>query len=221
MPELSLLAALLVGLLGGGHCAGMCGGIITAVSFSMPGNKPSWHLLLAYNLGRVASYTLAGVIAGAVGSTAFFLEHSIPAGKLLYAFANVMLIVLGLYLAGLWHGVVYLEKVGAHLWRRLQPLGKRYLPVRHIGQAAMLGSLWGWLPCGLVYSVLITALASANPVQGGLLMLMFGLGTLPALMLMGMAAVQFKARLQQLWVRRISGGLVIMFGVMGLAKLIT
>lgn len=221
MPELSLLAALLVGLLGGGHCAGMCGGIITAVSFSMPGNKPSWRLLLAYNLGRIASYTLAGVIAGAVGSTAFFLEHSIPAGKLLYAFANVMLIVLGLYLAGLWHGVVYLEKVGAHLWHRLQPLGKRYLPVRHIGQAAMLGSLWGWLPCGLVYSVLITALASANPVQGGLLMLMFGLGTLPALMLMGMAAVQFKARLQQLWVRRISGGLVIMFGVMGLAKLIT
>lgn len=219
MPELSLFAALLVGLLGGGHCVGMCGGIVSAVSLSMPGSRPQWRLLLAYNLGRIASYTLAGVIAGAVGASSLFLQHLLPVGKVLYALANIMLILLGLYLANFWHGVLMLERVGALLWKRLQPLSKRWLPVRTVLQAGMLGTIWGWLPCGLVYSVLIAALATASPLQGGLLMLSFGLGTLPTLMAMGMAAVRLKAWLQRPWLRRLSGLLVLLFGVVGLIRL--
>lgn len=219
MPELSLFAALLVGLLGGGHCAGMCGGIVGAVSMSMPGSRPQWRLLLAYNLGRIGSYSIAGVIAGAVGASSFFLQHLLPVGKMLYALANIMLILLGLYLANLWHGVIALERIGAVLWKRLQPLSKRWLPVRNIAQAGMLGAIWGWLPCGLVYSVLIAALATGSPVQGGLLMLAFGAGTLPTLLAMGMAAVRLKAWLQQLWIRRVSGLTVLLFGVLGLARL--
>lgn len=219
MPELSLFAALLVGLLGGGHCVGMCGGIVGAVSMSMPGSRPQWRLLLAYNLGRIGSYSIAGVIAGAVGASSFFLQHLLPVGKVLYVLANIMLILLGLYLANFWHGVLVLERVGALLWKRLQPFSKRWLPVRSVWQAVMLGAIWGWLPCGLVYSVLIAALATASPVQGGLLMLMFGLGTLPTLMAMGMAAVRLKAWLQQLWLRRLSGVIVLLFGVLGLARL--
>ncbi|WP_334108213.1 sulfite exporter TauE/SafE family protein [Methylobacillus sp.] len=219
MPELSLFAALLVGLLGGGHCVGMCGGIVSAVSLSMPGSRPQWRLLLAYNLGRIASYTLAGVIAGAVGASSLFLQHLLPVGKVLYALANIMLILLGLYLANFWHGVLVLERVGASVWKRLQPLSKRWLPVRTVLQAGMLGTIWGWLPCGLVYSVLIAALATASPLQGGLLMLSFGLGTLPTLMAMGMAAVKLKAWLQRPWLRRLSGLLVLLFGVVGLIRL--
>lgn len=219
MPELSLFAALLVGLLGGGHCAGMCGGIVGAVSMSMPGNRPQWRLLLAYNLGRIGSYGIAGVIAGAVGASSFFLQHLLPVGKILYALANIMLILLGLYLANFWHGVIALERIGTVLWKRLQPFSKRWLPVRNIAQAGMLGAIWGWLPCGLVYSVLIAALATGSPAQGGLLMLAFGIGTLPTLLAMGMAAVRLKAWLQRLWVRRVSGLAVLLFGVLGLMRL--
>lgn len=219
MPELSLFAALLVGLLGGGHCAGMCGGIVGAVSMSMPGSRPQWRLLLAYNLGRIGSYGIAGVIAGAVGASSFFLQHLLPVGKILYALANIMLILLGLYLANFWHGVIALERIGTVLWKRLQPFSKRWLPVRNIAQAGMLGAIWGWLPCGLVYSVLIAALATGSPAQGGLLMLAFGIGTLPTLLAMGMAAVRLKAWLQRLWVRRVSGLAVLLFGVLGLMRL--
>jgi sulfite exporter TauE/SafE len=220
MHELTLTAALLVGLLGGGHCAGMCGGIVGAVTVTLPGSKPKWPFLLSYNLGRIVSYTLAGVLAGAIGASSFFLEHVLPIEKILYALANVMLILLGLYLAGIWRVLTKLEAVGGKLWQRLQPWSRRLLPVRNIPQAALLGLLWGWLPCGLVYSVLVAAIATADPIKGGSLMLAFGLGTLPTLLAMGMTAVQIKAWLQNIWVRRISGLVVIAFGILGLSNLV-
>ena len=220
MLELSLTAAFLVGLLGGGHCAGMCGGIVGAVTVTLPGSRPQWPFLIGYNLGRIGTYTLAGVLAGAIGASSFFLDHVLPIEKLLYALANLMLILLGLYLAGVWRVLTRLEAVGGRLWQRLQPYSRRLLPVRTVPQALLLGTLWGWLPCGLVYSVLVAAIATADPVEGGLLMLAFGLGTLPALLAMGMAAVQLKAWLQNLWVRRVSGFVVLAFGVAGLLQLL-
>lgn len=218
MLELTFLSAFLVGLLGGGHCAGMCGGIVSAVSLSLPGQKPKAGYHFSYNAGRIASYTLAGALVGLLGSSSLILNHLLPVEKLLYLFANLMLIALGLYLAGWWRGVLVLERAGGILWKRLQPLSKRFLPVRTWQQAFVLGLLWGWLPCGLVYSVLVAALATGDAVQGGALMLAFGLGTLPALLAMGMAAVSLKGFLQHLWVRRMSGLLVLTFGVTGLLK---
>lgn len=219
MLELSLISALLVGLLGAGHCVGMCGGIVSAVSLSLPGQRPKIHYLLAYNGGRITSYTLAGVLAGLIGASSFFLDHVMPVEKLLYALASLMLVVLGLYLAGVWQGVLVLERLGGLLWKRIQPLSKPLLPLRSTPQAFALGMVMGWLPCGLVYSVLVAALATGSALQGGQLMLAFGLGTLPTLLAMGMAAVQLKAFLQRLWVRRVSGLLVLGFGVMGLLRL--
>ena len=219
MPELSLISALLVGLLGGGHCAGMCGGIVSAVSLSLPGQQPKVGYHFSYNAGRIASYTLAGVLAGLLGSSSLFLNQLLPVEKLLYLLANLMLIALGLYLAGWWRGVLVLERAGGALWKRIQPLSKKFLPVHTWRQAFVLGLLWGWLPCGLVYSVLVAALATGSALQGGALMLAFGLGTLPALLAMGMAAVRLKGFLQHLWVRRGSGLLVLGFGVFGLLKL--
>ena len=220
MLELSYFSAFLVGLLGGGHCVGMCGGIVGAVTLSLPGQRPRIPFLLAYNGGRIASYGVAGVLAGLLGASSFFLEHVLPVEKLLYLLASLMLVVLGLYLAGIWHGVLVLERVGGMLWQRLQPLSGNFLPVKNHGQAFALGLLWGWLPCGLVYSVLVAALATGSAARGGLLMLAFGLGTLPTLLAMGLAAVRLKAWLQQIWVRRASGLLVLGFGLAGLLRLL-
>lgn len=219
MLELSLASAFLVGLLGGGHCAGMCGGIVGAVSLSLPGSRPRIGFLLAYNLGRITSYGIAGLLAGAVGASSFFLEHVLPVERVLYALASVMLILLGLYLAGIWRGVVVLETAGGKLWRHVQPWSKRFLPVRTLPQALALGGIWGWLPCGLVYSIVVAALATGSPGRGAALMLAFGLGTLPALLAMGMAAVRIRSVLQNAWIRRLSGLAVIGFGLLGLWRL--
>lgn len=220
MLEFSLTAAFLVGLLGGGHCVGMCGGIVGAVTMTLPGSRPKFPFLISYNLGRISSYVLAGVIAGAIGASSFFLEHVLPVEKVLYALASIMLLLLGLYLAGIWRVLTMLEALGGKLWQRIQPLSRTLLPVKSIPQSYLLGTLWGWLPCGLVYSVLVAAIATASPVQGGLLMLAFGLGTLPTLLAMGMAAVRLKTFLQNLWFRRLSGLLIAGFGVMGLFSLL-
>jgi len=217
--EFSLTAAFLVGLLGGGHCVGMCGGIVGAVTMTLPGSKPKLPFVLAYNLGRIGSYTLAGIIAGAVGASSFFLEHVLPIEKVLYALASLMLVLLGLYLAGIWRVLTRLEALGGRLWKHLQPYSKRLLPVRTLPQSLLLGVLWGWLPCGLVYSVLVAAVASGSPWQGGVLMLAFGLGTLPTLLAMGMTAVRLKHLLQNLWFRRLSGLLIAGFGLLALYRL--
>lgn len=219
MIEFSLAAALLAGLLGGGHCVGMCGGIVGAVTMTLPGSKPKLPFVLAYNLGRIGSYGVAGGIAGAVGASSFFLDHVLPVEKVLYALASLMLVLLGLYLAGIWRVLTRLEALGGRLWQHLQPYSKRLLPVRTLPQSLMLGVLWGWLPCGLVYSVLVAAVATGSPVQGGLLMLAFGLGTLPTLLAMGMAAVRLKKLLQHLWFRRLSGLLIAGFGLLALYRL--
>lgn len=219
MLEFSLTAAFLVGLLGGGHCVGMCGGIVGAVTMTLPGSKPRLPFVLAYNFGRIGSYTLAGIIAGTVGASSFFLEHVLPVEKVLYALASLMLVLLGLYLAGIWRVLTRLEALGGRLWQHLQPYSRRLLPVRTLPQSLLLGVLWGWLPCGLVYSVLVAAVASGNPWQGGLLMLAFGLGTLPTLLAMGMTAVRLKYLLQNLWFRRLSGLLIAGFGLVALYRL--
>jgi uncharacterized protein len=222
MIELSFLSAFLVGLLGGGHCVGMCGGIVSAVSMHLPNqtkNQPKILFLIAYNTGRILSYTLAGVLAGLLGASSFFLNHVLPIQHLLYFMSSLMLILLGLYLAGFWYGLTYIENAGRSLWEKLQPYSKRFIPVQNLTQAFALGGLWGWLPCGLVYSVLIAAIATGNVINGGLLMLAFGLGTLPTLLAMGMTAVRLKATLQNIWVRRASGLLVLGFGLVGIYRL--
>jgi sulfite exporter TauE/SafE len=222
MIELSFIGAFLVGLLGGGHCVGMCGGIVSAVSMHLPKqskNSPKIFFLIAYNAGRILSYTLAGVLAGLLGASSFFLNHVLPIQHLLYFISSLMLILLGFYLAGFWYGLTYIENAGRGLWAKLQPYSKRCIPVQNLTQAFALGGLWGWLPCGLVYSVLIAAIATGNAINGGLLMLAFGLGTLPTLLAMGITAVKLKTTLQNIWVRRASGLLVLGFGLVGIYRL--
>lgn len=215
MPEIDLIGALVVGLLGGVHCVGMCGGIVGAVSLGLPAQR-QLPLLLAYNLGRITSYTLAGVLMGALG---FYFSSLLPvqyAQRVLQGFAGIFMILLGLYLGG-WSGVLSrIERLGGGLWRRIEPLGRGLLPIRSWRQALSLGLLWGWLPCGLVYSALVWTVGSGGPVQGGLLMLAFGLGTLPNLLAMGVAAGRLQHWVRRPAVRTIAGALVVAFGVVQL-----
>lgn len=220
MPELSLISAFLVGLLGGTHCVAMCGGIVGALSMQLPGQAAPWRFLLGYNAGRIVSYTGGGLLAGAIGSGGFLLAGVLPVQQLLYGFASLLLVALGLYLAGVWHAVVYIERAGGWLWKQLQPYTRRFLPVSSVPQAFALGLLWGWLPCGLVYSILVLALASGNALHGGGLMLAFGLGTLPNLLAMGLFARQLKSFMQNKAVRTIAGLVVAGFGVWGLVRLL-
>jgi sulfite exporter TauE/SafE len=214
----SLLALFLVGLLGGTHCVGMCGGIVGALSMGHTPGAPgaSFPLHLAYNFGRILSYTLAGAIVGALGSASLALAGQLPLRLALYVVANLMLIALGFYLMGITQALAFTERLGQNLWRRIQPLTRRFLPARSVAQALPLGMLWGWLPCGLVYSALATALAAGSAKQGALLMLAFGLGTLPNLLLAGLLLVRLRHLVQNPLVRRVAGLLVAAFGVWGM-----
>lgn len=210
----SLLALFIVGLLGAGHCVGMCGGIVGALSLQSPqGGAASILVHLAYNLGRIGSYVLAGLLAGLLGQVAGKL---LALQNVLYFFANLMLVAMGLYLLGITQCLAPIERVGQRLWRRIQPLTRRFLPVRGIAQALPLGLLWGWLPCGLVYGALMTALASGSAGQGALLMLAFGLGTLPNLLLAGLLLARFRRFAQTRAVRMVSGLWVLGYGIIGL-----
>jgi sulfite exporter TauE/SafE len=213
MPENSLLALFIVGLLGAGHCAGMCGGIVGALSLQTPQGGTAVFVHLAYNLGSIGSYVLAGLLAGLLGQAAgnvMVLQHG------LYLFASLMLIAMGLYLLGVTQFLTPLERGGQALWQRIQPLTRRFLPVRGIAQALPLGLLWGWLPCGLVYSALTTALASGSAGKGALLMLAFGMGTLPNLLLAGLLLARFRRFAQARVTRMVSGLLVLGYGIIGI-----
>ncbi len=219
MPEISFLAAFLTGLLGGTHCVGMCGGIVTAVSFQS-GTRQPWRFHVGYSVGRITSYSTLGALAGLLGSAAFLSDNLLPVQRTLYALAQIVLILLGLYLAGLNQSIRVMERAGSVVWRRVQPMLARVLPVRNFAQAVAAGTLWGWLPCGLVYSVLVMALASGSALNGAALLLVFGLGTLPNLLLMGWAAESLRTLTRHLWIRRGAGLLVVAMGVAGLLNML-
>jgi sulfite exporter TauE/SafE len=217
MPESGFLAVFLVGLLGGTHCIGMCGGIVGALTVQLPGQRQrQWPLQLAYNFGRIGSYGIAGAVMGGVGSLGLLLNNLLPVQLGLYVAANLMLVALGLYLLGLTRSLAFTERLGQRLWRHIQPATRRFLPARSFLQALPLGMLWGWLPCGLVYSVLAIALMSGSAARGALTMLAFGLGTLPNMLFAGMLLKRLREGAQARLVRFASGMLVLGFGAFGL-----
>ena len=223
MTEFSIAAVFFVGLLGGVHCLGMCGSIVGILTSQLPrshngGGGTHWSFHFAYNGGRAASYVAAGALAGAIGQAGLLMRDAVPVQHLLFALSSLMLLALGLYLAGIWGAVRHIEELGTGLWRRIQPLTARLFPVTTPLRALLLGALWGWIPCGLVYSVLVTALASASASKGALIMLAFALGTLPNLLAIGLFWNSIKRRVQSRPVRMAAGLLVAGFGVYGLVK---
>ncbi|OQX31364.1 MAG: hypothetical protein C3L25_13935 [Candidatus Sedimenticola endophacoides] len=215
---MSYVSAFVVGLLGGVHCVGMCGGIVGAMTLGLPREQRQslsrmLPYQLAYNLGRLGSYLLAGALMGGLG---LLLAQVMPvyyAQRLLLAGAGVFMILLGLYLGGWWMLLNRIERLGGGVWRRIEPLARRLLPVRTPLQALVVGAFWGWIPCGLVYSMLVNAVAAGGVWQGAGLMLAFGLGTLPNLLLMGVLAGGAARLARSQLARRVAGASVVLFGL--------
>jgi sulfite exporter TauE/SafE len=193
----------------------MCGGIVGALNIGLAqAHQQSWLSRIAhhltYNTGRIVSYMFAGTLAGLIGAQATrFSAGALPLGRVI---AGLFMIVLGLYLAGWWHGIKRIDQVGLHVWKVIEPMGRRFIPPKNPVQVFGLGLVWGWLPCGLVYSALALAMTSASPTRGALLMLGFGLGTLPMLLAMGSVAGQLRKITQHTIVRRVTGAVIMLFG---------
>jgi len=189
----SNLLALMVGLLSALHCVGMCGGVAGALSYSLPERiRGDWSrfaaFALAYNLGRVLSYALAGALFGTLGGVVIEAGAQLWLQDLLRWLAAVIMVGIGLYIAGWFPRFARLERVGEPLWRWLQPIGRRLLPVTTLPRALVYGAIWGWLPCGLVYSMLLSTPAQGEPIAGAVFMALFGVGTLPVMLGTGLFA---------------------------------
>ena len=219
--ETDYLAAFLIGLFGAVHCVGMCGSIIGVLTLSLPREireqppRLVSHLLF-YSAGRLLSYVLAGILAGAFGSGLLYSISPQSGHKVLLLIATGLMVAVGFYLAGWFPRLAYMERMGAPIWRRLEPLGRRLLPVKSPLQALLYGMIWGWLPCGLVYSALFIALAHGNYLAGGVFMLMFGLGTLPAVVGTGIFADQLLRWARNPQIRMYAGIILVVLALWGL-----
>ena len=213
---LSLGAALVAGLAASGHCIGMCGGIAGALAMRRPqaafGAKLGYAL--AYNLSRITSYAIAGALAGLLGRT---LLNAVDVKPLSIAFrvvAGLIMLAAATRLLFGWRLLDPLEAAGAGLWRRIAPWAGRRGQSGGIGGAVGLGLAWGWLPCGMTYSMLLLAATTASVPLGAAVMLAFGLGTLPSMVT---ATVAFERMARTLssraTLRNVAGVLLLAFGL--------
>lgn len=231
--SLDLISAFIIGLLGSGHCIAMCGGITTMLTSALPQHKhaateqipingqaaleshqrPSSKVLLVvcYNIGRIASYCFIGAIVGYTGSIAAKNIGMPLAG--LRMLSAIFVILLGLYLGQWLMWLNRIEALGKVLWQQISPLAQKVIPVNSPTKAFSLGAIWGWLPCGLVYSTLTWALASGNPITGASIMLFFGLGTLPALLTLSLSFNSIKNLLVKTTLRKLMALVLITFGI--------
>ena len=218
--DITFFTLFLLGFFGGTHCVGMCGGLSSAFALQLPPHLNRLGLIVLLNLGRISSYVLIGLIVGLVGQIGISLDDTRWLQNGLYVAANVLLLLLGLYLAGLSTAATQIERIGRPIWKRLNPILNRLLPIKSVPACFGVGMLWGWLPCGLVYSASLYALGSGSAVQGGLYMLAFALGTLPHLLAMGIFAAQLKTLLQRRAIRLCAGLLVAGWAVFRLAVML-
>ena len=205
--------ALLLGLAGNVHCLGMCGGIMAALG--MRSEKPSLLLVCAYNSGRILSYAIIGGVLGGMLASA---QMQWPAlGPALRIATGILLIAMGVYLAGWANWLAPLELLGQQLWKRLPHPSLANVRNGQYLHAIGTGLLWGWLPCGLVYSALAWASTQGDALHSATLMLAFGVGTLPAMLATGVFSAQLKRYVQHRGFRAATGMLVILFGLWTIA----
>lgn len=220
LPLDIMAGALALGLGAALHCAGMCGGIVGAYSLSLePRVRDSRRTSAAYlgllNLGRLGSYVTAGAVAGAIGDGATALLPPVWAHMVLQAGAAVVLVLAGLNLLGLFSRLSFIERLGVPLWRLLEPLTRRLMPVRHPGHALLFGALWGWLPCAMVYAMLLMAVTAGGAVQGALVMATFWAGSLPSTMAAGAVTRALLRPSRRPALRLGLGGALVVLGFLG------
>ncbi len=217
------LAAFTLSLLGGAHCAGMCGGFVSALQVQRPREISAARLAAGYHTGRITSYALAGVLVGTIGG-ALYAADLLPLQMILLVAGSLMLLAIGASLFGRASWLKRLEPLGLGVWRMVGPVARRVYPPRSSGQALLAGLAWGWIPCGMVYAALPLALVAGGPWQGAVVMLAFGLGTLPnmiavdiAVTKLGGAGSSAPRAIVRTWIRPIAGAVIVVFGLSGLA----
>lgn len=209
---LDYFSAFIIGLLGSGHCIVMCGGISTMLTtaISPEVKTKKYHIIFAYNIGRISSYSLIGALVALTSSLAV-KNIGIPI-TVFKSISGIFLILLGLYLGQWLMWLSHVEYMGKKLWRYISPQTKKFIPIKNTRSAFALGVLWGWLPCGLVYSTLTWALASSDMLNGALIMFFFGLGTLPALLSVSIGVINIKNLLANNIFRKLSAIFIILYG---------
>ncbi|NOR70398.1 MAG: sulfite exporter TauE/SafE family protein [Methylomarinum sp.] len=186
----SYFAAFAMGLFSSIHCIGMCGSIIGTLTLSLNPEIRSkkstlFPYVLSYNIGRIFSYTLAGLLLG-FASTLLTLPLGTEHGhRALQIVSAIIMTGAGLYIAGWFPRFAYIEKAGSRFWKLIEPFGRKLIPVSTRFHAYLFGMVWGWLPCGLVYAALALAATAGDPFKSAITMLAFGLGTLPAVIGVG------------------------------------
>ncbi|MBR7002019.1 MAG: sulfite exporter TauE/SafE family protein [Neisseriaceae bacterium] len=208
-----LFSSFMLGFLGGVHCVGMCGGLCAAFSLQLPPNISRHKLIILLNLGRLTSYIIIGALFGLFGQLGTNTVVGNEIRAVLFVVAQILLIFAGLYLSGLFAGFAKIESVGKPIWRKLQPIMHKFLPIQSVSGSLIVGALWGWIPCGLVYSVSATALSSGHGLSGALIMLAFGLGTLPNLFAVSLFAAQIKNFFQNKKIRLVAGLIIVLWAV--------
>ncbi|RBW65918.1 sulfite exporter TauE/SafE family protein [Vibrionales bacterium C3R12] len=207
------LAAFAIGLIGAGHCMGMCGGIASMLSISSNNSSHRFTIPIFYNIGRLLSYTLIGALIGGTVSSLTNLTDINHGLVWLRFLAAIFMILLAFYIGRWWHGLLVIEKLGQKLWKFISPAGKSLLPLKSSVHALPFGFIWGWLPCGLVYSTLTWSAVSGSAFDGAIIMLSFGLGTLPAMLLIGIGASYLKTIQQSPIFRNVGALMILAYGL--------
>ena len=209
--ELDFLSAFVIGFLGGGHCIAMCGGITTMLTTALPNKVSQLPYVLSYNLGRISSYAFIGAIVGYSGSLAAkSIGFPVVSLKII---AGIFLILLGLYIGQWLMWLARVEFLGKWIWKFISPFSKKLIPINSIKKSLLLGTLWGWLPCGLVYSTLTWSLASGSAIDGALIMAFFGLGTFPALLTVSFGVINIQTLLKNSFFRKTMALSLIIYGI--------
>lgn len=215
LDSLTLGAALLSGLLGGAHCAAMCGGIATGFSARAP--QAGWAGAVQLNLGRVGGYVLAGALVGGLGDGVLRVFEISGLAVAMRVAVGAVLVIAGLRLLDRSGRFNVLSRPGARIWRALQPALRPLLPATTAPRRLAAGLLWGWLPCGLSTTLLAAAWMQANALHGALTMAAFGLGTLPVMLPLTWSGARMGRWLQRPGIRHGAGGLVIAAGLLTMA----
>lgn len=200
-----------MGISGAGHCVAMCGSLTMAVGFAIPKSKSFLLYNVVISSGRICGYVTVGLLVNLLGQSMVRLS-----GGLIFhlsLMSSLLMFGVALHILKINHWVLQTERLGKSIDRFLQPLKKRLLPVDSVGKAFSYGALWGFLPCGLVYTALTFALISPSSFEAGLVMLCFGLGTLPTLVLFGSFSHRLRDILNRYFVRLLMGILVLILAV--------
>ena len=205
------LTAFMMGLIGSGHCVAMCGGVASSLQLAVKDPTQAKLFTVLYNLGRLLSYSLAGALVAGVSS--YFASQSLLLSQFLTYLSALFMVLVGLYIMRLAATLNWLESLGkAAVWQHLVKLNRYLMPLDSKTKALAYGALWGWLPCGLVYSALTWSISAPSALEGALFMCVFALGTSPAMLSLGWTAQTASKWLNKPIFRLIMGNFLVFYG---------